>query len=127
MQTKKFLSIVLLIILTISFSNKTFATSYFLTYFGNVSWNEERAYLGNLAYELNNDSEMTGYIVFRIGKKDNRTKINARIERMKKYLFSNYKFTKKRIVFVISKTPSQRKETFVILQPLSKKTPQPIF
>jgi hypothetical protein len=127
MKKSKFLSFVLLIILTISLPTKIFATGYFLTYLGNVSWTTERVYLGNLAIELKSESDLIGYIAFQIGSKDNRKKINTRIVRMKKYLTSKYGINSSRIVFVVSEKPSPGKETFIILQPVSKNIPQSIF
>src|SRR5215204_2002455 len=107
MKKNKFLSFVFLLILTISFPNKIFANSYFDTYSGNIPWYEEKAHLANLAIALKRDKDMIGYVVFRIGTKDNRKKINLRIERIKKHLLLKYGFNSKRIVFVISDTPSQ--------------------
>ncbi|HVE56624.1 MAG TPA: hypothetical protein VNB22_07330 [Pyrinomonadaceae bacterium] len=46
---------------------------------------------------------------------------------MKKYLFSKHGFNEKRIVFIISSYPSPVKETFIILQPLSKDFSPPTF
>jgi hypothetical protein len=122
MKKNKFLSFVFIVILTISTPNKIFATSYFDTYFGNIPWYEEKAHLYALAIELKREPDTIGYIAFRLGTSDNRKKINARINRIKKHLFSKYGFNAKRIVFAISDTPSQGKETMIILQPILKDT-----
>ena|SRR5215203_1563358 len=127
MKKNKFLSFVFLLILTISFPNKIFAISYFDEYFGNISWNEEKAHLYNLAIVLKREPNYIGYIGFRIGAKEDRKIINSRINRIKKHLFSKYGFNSKRIVFVISSYPSQVRETMIILQPLSKDISPPTF
>jgi hypothetical protein len=127
MKKNKLLPFILLIILTVSFPGKILATSYFDQYFGNIPWYEEKARLDNLALELKREPDFIGYIGFRIGLKENRQKINSRIARMKKYLVSNLKIKESRIVFVISKFPSEVKETVIVLQPLTKKTPPPVF
>lgn len=127
MKKKIFLPCALLMILTISFPNKMLANSYFDSYLGNISWNKEKAHLAALARELKFDSDLIGYIGFQIGSKEKRPKINVRIAQMKKFLVSTYGLNFNRIIFVISKYPSNGKETFIILQPLSKNIPQPTF
>ena len=127
MRKCKFLPYLLLLFLIVSFPNKIFADRPFDTYFGNISWAEEKARLYNLAIELKHDPEEIGYITFRPGTKENKNKINFRIARMKKYLFSKFGFSRNRIVFIISDNPNQFKETFIILQPVSKNRPPPNF
>ena len=126
MKKSKFLSFVLLLILTIFFPNKLFALTPFDEYYGNISWNEEKNHLDRFAIYLKQEPQMIGCMVFIIGRKDTTKNFNFRINRAKKYLFSKHNIAENRIV-IYKGNPTENAETKIYLQPLPKDTPPPNF
>lgn len=90
----------------------------------NISWSEEKAHLFSFAVFLQRNPEMSGYIAF-CGKdrRELRTK-KARAARAKKYLISNLKIAKKRIILVNGQTCDV---SITILQPIAKGVSPPRF
>ena len=115
MKKNKLLVFGFLIILTISFPNNIFAREPIDEYKGNISWNEEKSRLAKFVVHLRNEPNTKGCIIFQLGTKETQKKINSRISRMKKLLFSNYSVDEKLVDFVTSDTPSPYPETYIIL------------
>ena len=101
--------------------NRVSADGWYASY-GNISWKEEQALLGNFAIDLNNNLEMIGYIGFYVGKKDTLRKVTARINRAKSFLIDKFKVEKSRIVIV---NIGKSEKTNIILQPVSKELSPP--
>ena len=117
--------IFLLFVITLGFPriDTVTADGWFASY-GDISWEEEQAWLGSFAIALNRDPDMIGYIGFRVGKKDTLKKVKARIYRAKSFLIDKFKVEKSRIVIV---NGGKDDETIIILQPVLKELPPPVF
>lgn len=105
--------------------NLVAADEWFSSYDLKISWNDERARLFDFAMTLEEDSNFVGYMAFYTGKTDTPAKLKFRINRAKKYLISNLKIDKNRLVIVdAGKTLN---ESFIVLQPTLKNYPPPNF
>lgn len=125
MKSFKVSCLFLLIIVVLAFPKLSVVTAdkWFDSY-GNISWQEEQARLGNFAIFLERNPDMIGYIAFYIGDKDSSKKVKQRIKRGKKFLLSKFKVEESRIAII---NAGKKEETEIILQPVSKNVPPPKF
>lgn len=113
-----------LLLLTVSSPNTVLADEYFDRYETNLSWNEQKALLGNFAIHLQKNPEYIGYIAFYVGEKDSLKKIQSLINKSVKFLTESMKIKKSRIVLI---NAGKREDSEIILQPVSKNYPPPRF
>ena len=99
-----------------------YADEYFLTYYGDISWEEERANLDNLGIYLTNNLDSIGYIRFFVGKEDKLEDVKCRMKRAKNHLVNSWKISENRIVII---NAGKYKKTKIILQPVIKNRPPP--
>ncbi len=101
------------------------ADGYYSFYNLKISWNDERAVLYDFAMELEKDSNLVGYIAFYTNETERPHKLKFRVNRAKKFLISELKISKNRLVIVdAGKTPN---ESTIVLQPALKNFPPPNF
>jgi hypothetical protein len=118
----------LLLIPIVGFSKhttfKSVKVDQWFDYYGDITWQEEKAHLINFALYLRQNPDEVGYIAFHIGKKDKSKEVKSRIKKAKKYLISELKIKENRIITVDA---GRAEETIIILQPVSKNMSPPDF
>lgn len=105
-------------------SKNIYATEYFDTYYGSISWEEERLRLDSLATYLTVHSDSISYIAFFVGEKDKLKNVEIRMKRAKKYLVNKRKISESRIIIV---NAGKDDITRIILQPQKKNAPPMTF
>lgn len=90
-MNKIYIGFVILFLGVFGFPGFTFVVSVpaqepFRTYRTFTSWEDEKVDLLNFGIYLTKNPNMTGFIVFYIGKKDSKSAVNKRINKSKTYL-----------------------------------------
>ena len=90
--------------------------------YSHVTDAQEKLHLNDFAYYLIKDSDLLGYIAFRIGNKDKMSVVKKRAEHNKRYLVQKFKISSERIRLVFL---GRSDNTIFILQPLERDKPFP--
>jgi hypothetical protein len=123
MKELKTICLLLSIILVLGFSQlDTVIADQMFDSYGNISWKEEQARLGNFAIHLDRNPEAIGYIGYYIGKKDKLKKVKSRAERARDFLISKFNIKASRIIVI---NAGRNEETRIMLQPVPKDMPPP--
>lgn len=92
------------------------------TYYGKISWRDEKEILENVAFELKNDTSAVAYFIVRNKSKNRSQIIKLRETKVRKYLFDKFKIAKNRIKFIDG--GEDEDEIQIVIVPKSMLSPQ---
>ncbi len=99
----------------------TSAADQWFDSYGNLSWDEEKAHLDNLAITLQHDSNLIGYLIVYAGRRACSGEAKDRALRAKKYMVETRGIEENRIKWIDG---GYREELIVFLQPIPRGAPE---